>query len=155
MTGVQTCALPICLGITSAGNNIYLFGLNNSGKDVYKYNIIDNTYTSVGEVSDIINYSYAVNINDNKIFVLGGTNTSTKVRVYVLNNKDYDNNSIIVWSGNNKYMTQLYTSDNIVGRLLFGFYKAYYYTTANKLDASLPLYYGNGKEWIKISGGEG
>lgn len=143
------------LGITNIGNDIYLFGLNNTGKDVYKYNIIDNTYTSVGEVSDIINSSYAVNINDSKIFVLGGTNTSRKIRVYVLNNKDYDNNSIIVWSGNNKYMTQLYTSDNIVGRLLFGFYKAYYYTTANKLDASLPLYYGNGKEWIKISGGEG
>ena len=143
------------LGITSAGNNIYLFGLNNTGKDVYKYNIIDNTYTSVGEVSDIINYSYAVNINDNKIFVLGGTNTPRKIRVYVMNYKEYNNNSIIVWSGNNKYMTQLYTSDNIVGRLLFGFYKAYYYTTANKLDASLPLYYGNGTEWIKISGGEG
>lgn len=141
------------LGITSVGNDIYLFGLNDTL--IYKYNIVDNTYTSVGEVSDMINSSYAVNINDNKIFVLGGTNTSRKIRVYVLNNKDYDNNSIIVWSGNNKYMTQLYTSDNIVGRLLFGFYKAYYYTTANKLDASLPLYYGNGKEWIKISGGEG
>lgn len=140
------------LGITNIGNDIYLFGLNNIL--VYKYNIVDNTYTSVSEVSDMINYSYAVNISDSKIFILGGSNTSRKIRVYVLNNKEYDNNSIIVWGGNNKYMTQLYTSDNIVGRLLFGFYKAYYYTTENKLDASLPLYYGNGKEWIKISGGE-
>lgn len=143
------------LGITNIGNDIYLFGLNNTATLVYKYNIVDNTYTSVSEVSDMINYSYAVNISDSKIFILGGSNTSRKIRVYVLNNKEYDNNSIIVWGGNNKYMTQLYTSDNIVGRLLFGFYKAYYYTTENKLDASLPLYYGNGEEWIKISGDEG
>lgn len=143
------------MSITSVGDNIYLFGLNTDKQSMCIYNIADNSYTGLESSSYYLGDTYAVNINDNKIFVLGGTNTSRKVRVYVLNNKDYDNNSIIVWSGNNKYMTQLYTSDNIVGRLLFGFYKAYYYTTANKLDASLPLYYGNGKEWVKISGGEG
>lgn len=143
------------MSITSVGDNIYLFGLNTDKQSICIYNIADNSYTGLESSPYYLGCTYAVNINDNKIFVLGGTNTSRKIKVYVLNNKDYDNNSIIVWSGNNKYMTQLYTSDNIVGRLLFGFYKAYYYTTANKLDASLPLYYGNGKEWIKISGGEG
>lgn len=143
------------MSITSVGDNIYLFGLNTDKQSICIYNIADNSYTGLESSPYYLGRTYAVNINDNKIFVLGGTNTSRKIKVYVLNNKDYDNNSIIVWSGNNKYMTQLYTSDNIVGRLLFGFYKAYYYTTANKLDASLPLYYGNGKEWIKISGGEG
>lgn len=143
------------MSITSVGDNIYLFGLNTDKQSICIYNIADNSYTELESSSYYLGGTYAVNINDNKIFILGGINTPYKVSVYVLNNKDYDNNSIIVWSGNNKYMTQLYTSDNIVGRLLFGFYKAYYYTTANKLDASLPLYYGNGKEWIKISGGEG
>lgn len=143
------------MSITSVGDNIYLFGLNTDKLSICIYNIADNSYTELESSPYYLGYTYAVNINDNKIFILGGANSPRKIRVYVLNNKDYDNNSIIVWSGNNKYMTQLYTSDNIVGRLLFGFYKAYYYTTANKLDASLPLYYGNGKEWIKISGGEG
>lgn len=145
------------LGITNIGNDIYLFGVNTASTvstDIYTYNILNDTYTKLESASSNLTESYAVNVNNDKIYLFGGSLT-TKIRVYVLNNKEYDNNSIIVWSGNNKYMTQLYTSDNIVGRLLFGFYKAYYYTTENKLDASLPLYYGNGKEWVKISGGEG
>lgn len=141
------------LGITSVGNNIYLFGLNNSGK-TYVYNIITNTYLELAEAANILQQSYATNINDNKIFVLGGTNTSRKIIVYVLNNKDYANNSVVIWGGNNKYMTQLYTNPNIEGRVLYGFYKAYYYTTENKLDGSIPLYYGDGEKWIKISGNE-
>lgn len=136
------------LGITNIGNIIYLFGVNNT--DIYTYDTINDTYNKISSGSSSLAYSYVTNINDNKIYYIYGS-----IKVFVLNNKDYDNNSIVIWGGNNKYMTQLYTSDNIVGRLLFGFYKAYYYTTANKLDASLPLYYGNGKEWIKISGGEG
>ena len=136
------------------GNNIYITGGYESRTTLYQYNIVEDTYTKLNDIPRDF-YKGILAYKDDKLYFLGGDNYTKKVSVYVLNNKDYDNNSIIVWSGNNKYMTQLYTSDNIVGRLLFGFYKAYYYTTANKLDASLPLYYGNGKEWIKISGGEG
>ena len=91
---------------------------------------------------------------DNKLYFLGGDNYTNKVSVYVLNNKDYVNSSVVVCGGNNKYMTQLYTNPNIEGRVLYGFYKAYYYTTENKLDGSIPLYYGDGEKWIKISGNE-
>lgn len=135
------------------GNNIYITGGYDSKTTLYQYNIVEDTYTKLNDIPRDF-YKGILLYKDNKLYLLGGDNYTKKVSVYVMNYKEYDNNSIIVWSGNNKYMTQLYTSDNIVGRLLFGFYKAYYYTTENKLDASLPLYYGNGEEWIKISGGE-
>lgn len=144
------------LGITNIGNDIYLFGLNTAstaGTDVYAYNIVNDTYIKLESASSSLNSSYAANVNDDKIYIFGGS-SPTKIHVYVLNNKDYANNSVVVWGGNNKYMTQLYTNPNIEGRVLYGFYKAYYYTTENKLDGSIPLYYGDGEKWIKISGNE-
>lgn len=135
------------------GNNIYITGGYESKTTLYQYNIVEDTYTKLNDIPRDF-YKGILAYEDNKLYFLGGDNYTNKVSVYVLNNKDYVNSSVVVCGGNNKYMTQLYTNPNIEGRVLYGFYKAYYYTTENKLDGSIPLYYGDGEKWIKISGNE-
>lgn len=145
----------------SVGTKIYLFGGYTNSQACYEYDTETDTYTELPtRLYRFYNHNppQATAYGSNKIYVFGGlidggtTTTSdsyTKVQVLDLGSKEYENNSVVVSQGSSSYQTQL-VDTKANGRMLVHFNDVFYYTTENKLDNSMPRYYGNGTEWIKI-----
>ena len=135
----------------AVGTDIYLFGMANYKTKCYKYDTLTDTYTPMTDIPyDFCNGS-AVNINDNKIYLLGGSDSKNKVSVFITNNKEYDENSVVVSQGLTTYSTKLVPNDN---NMLYYFYNVWYYTKETGLDSNLSTYYGDGEKWVLIHGGE-
>jgi hypothetical protein len=49
-----------------------------------------------------------------------------------------------------KYFTNLIQFDNVLGDILFGFEDLIYYDPISGVDHSIPIYYGDGTEWIRF-----
>ena len=64
--------------------------------------------------------------------------------------KDFENNSIVVSQGNNKYFTELISNEDVDGKILFPFNNIYFNTIENGLDDTIPTYYGDGTQWVKF-----
>ena len=132
-------------------NYIYIFGGGNY-TDVYKYDVINNTYEKKASASITINSRSSLGVvNDNKIIVFTPNN---KVLGYALTYDavyDYEDNSVIVWDGFGRYKTQMTSPiNNQEGKIKTLFYNVYYYTTSDGLDDTIPTYYGDGTQWIKF-----
>lgn len=66
---------------------------------------------------------------------------------------EYDDSSIVVMQtpiSKSEYRTAIWTYPNLDGRMLFSFYDAFYYNKDTGFDFAVPMYYGNGTEWIKF-----
>lgn len=124
-------------------NYIYIFNKNQS----YRYNIINDTFTQLqnSTISSSATRTYAF-LYENKIYITGYNNIDCMVLQY----KDFENNSIVVSQGNNKYFTELISDENIDGKILFPFNNAYFNTTENGFDNTIPTYYGDGTQWVKF-----
>lgn len=133
-------------GIASIGANIYLF----EGYSVYKYDTLTDTFTQLEDGSLNLVRSHTVTINNNQIYILGGANTQQKIKVFSINTKTYEDNSILISQSAGDYATQLVSMPRTTGRMLFHFYDAWHYTQANGLSKTIPTYYGNGTEWVKF-----
>ncbi len=134
-------------GAISFGSSIYLFG---NYSYAYKYDVDSDSYEAIP--SPGASHSYIgcrVEIVQNKIFILGGNGYPTLISVYLLGTKEYNDNSIVVSQGPS-LKTSLFEINGVEGRLLFYFADAWYYTTENGLDNTIPTYYGNSTEWIKF-----
>lgn len=138
-------------------NYIYIFGKGSSLKSVYKYNILDNTYIALNDLSLEIGFSNTCYgrafLVDNKVFIMPQS-TENIMYVYALTYDSvysYENNSVVVWDGFGAYKTQLTKSaENQEGKIQTLFYNAYHYTIENGLDDTIPTYYGDGTQWIKF-----
>lgn len=142
-----------CIGI---GSNMYIFGGDSDTDDAYKcykYDTISNTYIQLDNIPT--KYSGGalalVNSSDKYSFYLfGGYAEPTKLQIYNIPIKTFNENSIIIDQSTSLYKTQMYSNENIIGRLLYSFNNVYYNTTENGLDDTLPTYYGDGTQWIKF-----
>lgn len=148
-------------GTASVGTKIYLFGGFTNPQACYEYDTLTDTYKQMPTRLYAWNDYYPVRATaygSNKIYVFGGliegeqeTSSSSykKVQVLDLGSKEYENNSVVVSQGAMAYQTQL-VDTKANGRMLVHFNDVFHYTTENKLDKSMPRYYGNGTEWIEI-----
>ena len=124
-------------------NYIYIFNKNQS----YRYDIINDTFTKLqnSTISSSATRTYAF-LYENKMYITGYNNIDCMVLQY----KDFENNSIVVSQGNNKYFTELISNEDIDGKILFPFNNIYFNTIENGLDDTIPTYYGDGTQWVKF-----
>ena len=67
--------------------------------------------------------------------------------------QEYDDSSIVIMQtpiSQSEYRTAIWTYPNLDGRMLYSFYDVFYYNKDTGFDFTVPMYYGNGTEWIKI-----
>ena len=130
---------------TSVGTDIYLFGSGDKyyKTSCYKYDTLTDKLTYMPSIPYTTSECLAINMNDNKIYLLDGD----KVSAFITNNKEYDDNSVVISQGVLKYATELVPNEN---NMLYYFYNVWHYTKETGLNNSIPTYYGNGTEWIKI-----
>lgn len=87
---------------------------------------------------------YGIIKNNDSKFLLTSMEISTP---------SYDDNYIIISQApinRTAKATALWTHEGISGKLLQSFYDVYYYNKETGFDFTLPMYYGNGTEWIKF-----
>lgn len=136
------------------GTNIYLFGdaNNDNGKLAYKYNTLTDTWTQLTSNSYMFYQGSVVQV-ENKVLLIGGYNSKKTVKGMQLVSKTYDNNSVVISQGriyNVGYGTKLVDMDLFETQPIYGFADAWFYTTENGLDYTIPTYYGDGTQWIKF-----
>ena len=163
-TYTQLTSIPYDFTMGSAviiGTDIYLLGCGMSKytRNMYKYNILTDTYTQLTNIPYDFYHGSAVAINTN-IYILGGEASSTKTRVYHIQTKTYDtDNTVIIAQGrkgtgatyNTSYAVKLLNTTFDEGfEPLYGVADAWFYTTQNGVDTTIPTYYGDGTQWIKF-----
>lgn len=136
------------------GTNIYLFGdaNNDNGKLAYKYNTLTDTWTQLTSNSYMFCQGSVVQV-ENKVLLIGGYNSKKTVKGMQLVSKIYDNNSVVISQGriyNVGYGTKLVDMELFETQPIYGFADAWFYTTENGLDYTIPTYYGDGTQWIKF-----
>lgn len=132
----------------AAGTDIYILGSTTAdcSQKAYKYNTLTNTYTALDNIPYAFAYGVAINILD-KIYLLGGQTVSTKIQVLQTGIKE-ENTVIISQKTPTAYETELFSNTKNEGSPKFEFTDTWYF--GNSIDNSIPVYYGNGTEWIKI-----
>lgn len=143
--------------VEAIGTDIYLFDKvkdenNNYYTATYKYDITTDTYT---QLTNIYNYDYVCDTTNisvvigTKIYLFGGsTDDDSKVAV-LQTSMSFDDKSIVLLNGNT-YKTQLFTNDIVDSSVKYPFNDVFYYTTQDGLDGTMPVYYGDGTQWINI-----
>ena len=142
-------------GSAAIGSDIYIFGsyVDDYKQYVYKYDTITGSYTRLTNIP----YAFCnggvcaidVNVNEKAIYLVGGYFEQTKIGLLNINTKSYNNNSIVLLQNNPKYKAVLLSSE-IQNGAKVSFEDVYHYTSSNKLDSTVPTYYGNGTSWIKF-----
>lgn len=138
----------------AVGTNIYLFGSgdDNYNKYAYKYDTLTNTYIRLAD--SLYSVSHVVPILcEGFIYLFGGAGSPTKVQVMELIQNEYPEGSILITENTLKNETKI--ANFGIENAKFYYDKVYYNDTTGKLLKDIPVYNGNGTEWIKISGGEG
>ena len=145
------------VSITTCNVGNYIYIITTTQNTIYKYNIINDTYTVVNPLNKPAysesNYIYAPN-DDVIVFISKSSSNTSNIYNFALTYNvvyDYENNSVVVWDGFGKYKTQItQPSENQEGKIQTLFYDAYHYTAENGLDDTIPTYYGDGTQWIKF-----
>ena len=144
-------------GISAMGSNIYLFGGENGLRNCYKYDTLTDTYTQLTDIPYDFDYGDVISVNTD-IYLLGSgsaTNNTNVNRKFHTVDKTYStDNSVVIAQGkpyNIGYTTKLFNTDFEIGfQPLYEFMDAWFYTLQDGLDGSMPVYYGNGANWINI-----
>lgn len=135
--------------------NIYILGGGDSNniskyKFVYKYDTVKNTCVELSDMPNNFGAGAGVVI-DNVIYLFGGNSTKSVVQSYKETENMYtENNALILYEEEDKYSTQLFTSDLFSDRVLYNFNDVAYHTIESGIDSTLPTYYGTGTEWVKF-----
>ena len=140
--------------VTVIGTDIYLIGSSFSNQTkFYKYDTLTDTYTQLTNVpNNGVYYERAITVGTD-IYVFGGISTYTQRLVYSLASKIYLDNTVVINQG--KYQSGshdivLYNNSKDITPAKYPLKDAYFYTTQNGLDGSMPVYYGDGTQWINI-----
>lgn len=141
-------------GAAAIGTNIYLFGGDGSSarKTAYKYNTLTNVWTQLTNIPYDFYRGSSCKVGK-KIYLFGGSGYPTKTQIYNAESKEYENNTLVIAQGktyNVGYNVELITVDNFEQQPLYGFADAWFYTTQDGLDGTMPVYYGDGTQWINI-----
>ena len=138
----------------AVGTDIYLLGSDAAnGTAFYKYNTLTNTYTQLSNLPSNVYNGAAVGVGID-IYLLGGNNNRTTNRKYHAENKSYEtDNTVIVAQGktyNIGYNVKIYNLNGSTYPPLYGFADAWFYTLEDGLITDMPVYYGDGTQWINI-----
>lgn len=132
-------------------NKIYILG-GYLLKSCCVFDTTTNSFESLTDCPNDITNSKGCLYN-NTIYIFGGefSNTSKQVVAYTLPTiEDIPTNCMVIIEGAGNYKTQLFSTNNIEGRLLYKFSDVQYNTAEGNLDNTLPTYYGTGTEWVKF-----
>ena len=134
---------------------IYILGSEVTGikKYAYKYDPLNDEYTQVTFLPhDFWNGDAAM--VDNDIYLLGGAGSSTTMimskTVQLTINTDLTD-GIVIYSptqGKLLYTTELFSSEDLINRALFGF-NAVLLMVSGSLELLSNVYYGTGTAWVK------
>ena len=137
------------------GTDVYLLGGEEFKTYNYKYNTLTNTYTKMTNIPYQFYTGSAVTVGTN-IYLLGGQSSKTTNRKFYAESKSYEtDNTVVVAQGrtyNVGYNIELLSTELAEEdyQPLYGFADAWFYTTQGGLDGTIPVYYGNGANWINI-----
>ena len=140
-----------------------------SYRGVYKIPITDIKVCSETTILNIGSYLTSISVadidlsssrfintccNDKDIFMCGFNETvDYDVLMLSINTKEYDNNTLVIRQGvsnSSAVLTQLFSTPLQSGRMTYPLYNAIHYTTEGGANNALPLYYGDGTQWIKF-----
>ena len=141
------------------GTDIYLFGGSGNNTGFYKYNTLTNTYTQLTNIPYNFYYGAAVVIGTD-IYLFGGNGGKTKTRIYHIQTKTYNTDNTVIIAQGRKSTGTTYNTGYAVKLLnttfdegfepLYGVVDAWFYTTQDGVDTTIPTYYGDGTQWIKF-----
>lgn len=137
--------------VAKIDTDIYLFGGMYESTYAYKYNTDSDTYKKIEDMPYSFQDGGAININNEKIYVLWGTLSKKMASILLISKETYPDKSVVIKQGSS-YSSQILPTENelIEGRLVNKFDNVWYNTTENGLDDTLPTYYGAGTEWVKF-----
>lgn len=130
--------------VVSVGTDIYLFGGSNQGQMLYKYDTLTDTYTKLENIPiNVQSNGRTIKVN-NDIYLF----SQNKVQVLTFPQLNFDDNSIVIDESSSTYETEIITTD--VENGLHYKFNDVFFNEENGFDNTIPTYYGNGTEWIKI-----
>lgn len=125
---------------------IYIFQSTYS----YKYDPNTDTYTQLDNTPHNIERTCICTVG-NIMYVYGGYGAGiNKLAAFTIPVIELEDKTICISQSSSKYKTQIYTNQDIDGRLLCGFDDVIYNTEETGIDNTLPTYYGTGTEWVKF-----
>lgn len=140
------------------GKYIY-YTKTHTDTEFHRYNIETDTHetlTATPFLGSGANRQF-VDLGDCFINYSGNTNYTASRAIARLNYTDVEDYSgldegVVSYSHKyyNKYFTNIIRFDNVQGDILFGFEDLIYYNPISGVDHSIPIYYGDGTEWIKF-----
>ena len=132
------------------GGNLYIF----KGTDMYQYIVSTNTFTKVSTIPTSYSQKSLGVLVENKVYLLSSTNNTNGVTQCVqIDSKEYSDNSVIITQGRlyqSGYAVKLFNNKMFDPLPKYAFADAWYYTTENGLDGTMPVYYGDGTQWINF-----
>ena len=143
------------------GGSVYTFVLRDETnwkgtitKGVFKINLLDFSYEDLteqffnGDFSELLGFSFV-----NGSYYALDYNTSTLLIPQDSTSVQYDDSSIVIFQApitKTEKQTALWTYPCLKGRMCQSFFDVYYYNKETGFNFTLPIYYGNGIEWIKF-----
>ena len=145
-------------GCVNDGTYVYLLGteVTSVKKYVYKYDPSNDTYSQLTSLPNDFWNGDATSI-DHKLYVLGGANTPNNILVASTIELDTNVNitdGLVIYSpvgDKHLYNTELFSSDDINNRVLFGFNALLHVSPAGTNIVENDSYYGTGSQWLKCS----
>ena len=117
---------------------------------MYKYDIINNTYTKLDDTPYKVYAVRPLKIGNNVYIYPTGSAGIRRWLILSMSAKEYEDNSIVIaQDSSNRYNTELLSS-SVENGLQTYFNNVYYYTTTDGLIDTIPTYYGDGTQWIKF-----
>lgn len=126
-------------------------------KSIYTINLETLEYTDVTNLfaSDMLERTVGLIYDsaNNIFYIIDYSSSQYKLIVMENTTKQYENNMIIIMQSpitRSEKQTALWTYPCLDGRMCQSFFDVYYYNKETGIDFSLPMYYGNGTEWIQF-----
>lgn len=150
------------------GNSVYLITYKNPAdttlpafEKVFKVDLDTWDYQMVTDKFNADDFSVVVGLafdsQHNTFYAINRDKSTSSGRYYNIpmdcNTTQYDNNSIVIMQSpitKSEKQTALWTYPCLDGRMCQSFFDVYYYNKETGIDFSLPMYYGNGTEWIQF-----
>ena len=146
----------------AVGTDIYIIGGGNPYNNrypsyIYKYDTTLNTYVKLSDNVPYESYYGGVAVTkQSDIYLLGGVTSDSTYdfninRILHLAGKSYETDNTVVLAEGTTYSTELFDTNFEEGyKPKYNFSDAFFYTTQDGLDGTMPVYYGNGTQWINI-----
>lgn len=134
------------------GTKIYAFEYDNY-TGVYVYDTTTQKWENTGwNQPRALSSALNIALVDNKFYIIGGGDSSV-INVLALETSTFRNNTLALVNNDNIssfVATELFTVLNSTTRLLYKLNDVFYYSTETGLDDTIPTYYGDGAQWIKL-----